>query len=106
MQKNGGCFVLPPEYCNEAIQRLCYLMPTPEHRSEGMWAIIGSIFILTYTFFLNKWITFETDQMLAGKENSGWPLETLALVWLGVRATWVLCGACIVIGLARIITNR
>ena len=105
--------VLDP--CPEEIQRLCYLMPTPEHRVEGALLIIGSLFLLWFTRAIDKWNKLMTDDILEQLDETGagerMPIGAfspgfLGLQRLAIRGAYVLCASGLLIGASRLITNK
>jgi ABC-type enterobactin transport system permease subunit len=97
--------VLPPEYCAEEIKRLCHLMPTPEHRVQGFLVIVSSIIFSAYFVAVNNWVMEQVRKRESG-EASAWSAGSLALFYIAARAAWVMSAIAMVIGLAKLITNK
>jgi hypothetical protein len=99
--------VLDP--CPPEIARLCYLMPTPEHRGEGWFMVLGGIAVIVFCALLNVHVMGELgDEPFEEKKAtlSGFSPEFLTLTWIAIRIAYVWCGIGVLIGVVKIVTNK
>ena len=72
---------------------------------KGLLVIISSVIFFAYFVAVNNWVMAQVEKRESG-EVSAWSAGSLALFYLAARAAWAMSAIAIVIGLAKIITNK
>lgn len=96
-------------HCPPEIARLCHLMPTPEHRGEGWFLVLGSIAVIIFCALLNVHVMGELGNEPFEEKKatlSGFSPEFLVFTWIAIRVAYVWCAIGLLLGVVKIVTNQ